>query len=244
VTRRAWRLAPAAVVTAGVLLSGPVAAQSPAPGGAGLLGATTEVWRDDFSTLTTWEIIADDTGSTTWDADLGALMISVTADRASVWDDHVLAAAAPVLRVEATLVVAGSGAAGVACGSSVGLQRYLWAGIDPGLGWVFGRIIDARLQVLQRGELPPELAERDGRVTLALECAVDAAGGGDVAVVTADGIPLTTAFDIPIGPFDKATLVVSADAAPVDAVFDDVIVRAGDAYVEPTPGSLPGPGLD
>jgi hypothetical protein len=197
------------------------------------------VWRDDLSSPSTWEVVADDVGTTEYDLENGDLLMSVTADRSSVWDDHVLDQAYPVLRVEAWVATAGAGASGVACGSSLGLPRWLWAGIDGDRGWVFGRIIDTRLQVLQRGDLPTETGTDGRRATLAIECASDPASGGDHAVVTANGIFLAGAFDIPVGPYDKASLVVTADNAPVRARFDDVVVHAGEAYAAPTPGVAP-----
>jgi len=59
--------------------------------------------------------------------------------------------------------------------------------------------------------------------------------------VTVDGVQVASGFDIPVGPFDKATLVVSADTAPEDARFDDVVVLAGEAYDPLIDGSLPSP---
>ena len=197
--------------------------------GPGLLGATTEVWRDDMSVPTTWTIASDDVGVTAYED--GQLAMSVTADSNTVWDDHQLDAAWPVLRVEAWIATTGNGMAGVACGSSLGVERYLWAGTDGAGGWLVGRMIDGRLQLIDRGDLPLAV---DGRhVTMAIECAARPAEGGDNAVVTADGIPVATLFDIPVGPYDKATLLVGADTAPEEARFDDVVVHAGATYVAP-----------
>ena len=220
-----------------------VAAQdgSPAPGASpapGLLGATTEVFRDDMSAPGTWELVEDDTGVTAYDTKRGELLVSVTQDRANVWDDAEMDAAYPVLRVEAWIATSGEGAAGVACGSATGLPRWLWAGTDGDAGWIFGRLIDGRLTVATRGDLPVEV---DGRgLTLAIECASDPAAGGDQAVVTADGIPVHATLDIPVGPYDKGSIIVAADVAPEEARFDDVVISAGDAFV-PAPSVVPSP---
>ena len=48
--------------------------------------------------------------------------------------------------------------------------------------------------------------------------------------MTADGFLLATAFEIPVGPYDKASLLGSADVAPMDAWFDDLVVHAGDTF--------------
>jgi hypothetical protein len=228
-----------AVALAGAAcLSVGAAAQEPSPSTApGLLGATTEVYRDDFSVPTTWTEVDDETGSTAYQE--GMLAMSVAAERSTVWDDHQLEDAWPVLRVEAWVAVGGEGAAGVACGSSLGLPRWLWAATDGADGWLVGRIIDTRLQVIDRGTLP---METDGRhVRMGIECASVPGEGGDYAVVTADGIALTTIFDIPVGPYDKATLMVTADTPPVDALFDDLVVTAGSTAIPPSPAASASP---
>lgn len=215
---------------------------SPAPDASPIpsaLGVTREAFRDDMSADGTWQLIEDETGLTAYDADHRELLMSVTADNSSVWDDAEIDEAVPVLRMESWVATAGDGTAGVACGSALGVPRWLWAGVDGDAGWLFGRMIDGRLQVVERGDLPVEV---DGRhVTLAIECASDPAAGGDHAVVTADGIVLTTVFDIPVGPYDKGTLIVAADTAPETARFDDVVIHVGDAYVPAADGALPSP---
>lgn len=224
-----------AVAMSALLTSGAVAQDAaPTPG---LLGATTEVYRDDLSAPSSWEEISDDTGVTAY-AD-GRLEMSVIADDSTVWDDHELEAPADVLRVEAWIDTSGDGMAGVACGSSLGVPRWLWAGTDGDAGWLVGRMIDGRLQLVDRGDLPVEVDAR--HVTLAIECASSPAEGGDHAVVTADGIPVATLFDIPVGPYDKATLLVGADSAPEDARFDDIVVHTGPVYVVPESDLLASP---
>lgn len=216
------------VILAVATLTPGVGAQEPSPGH-GLLGADTEVFRDDLSAPSVWEEISDDTGMTSYED--GRLAMSVIADGSTVWDDHELDAPVEVVRVQAGVTTRGDGMAGVACGSSLGVPRFLWAGTDGDVGWLAGRLIDGRLQLLDRGDLPIEV---DGReVTLAIECASSPAEGGDHAVVTADGIVIATLFDIPVGPYDKATLIVGADAAPEQALFDDIVVHTGASYVAP-----------
>ena len=232
---RAGMTATLAIVLAAVASAAAVALER-APA-SGMLGADTEVFRDDLSAPSVWEEISDDSGITTY-AD-GRLAMSVIADDSNVWDDHELDEPADVLRVEAWIATGGDGMAGVACGSSLGVPRWLWAGTDGDMGWLAGRMIDGRLQLLDRGDLPIEV---DGRhVTLAIECASAPADGGDHAVVTADGIPVATLFDIPVGPYDKATLLVGADAAPEEALFDDIVVHTGAAYRAPEVDLLASP---
>jgi len=232
---RAGMTATLAIVTAAAVTPG-VSAQAPSPA-PGLLGATTEVFRDDLSGPSVWEEISDDTGITVHED--GRLAMSVIADGSTVWDDHELEAPVDVLRVEALVATTCDGMAGVACGSSLGVPRFLWAGTDGESGWLVGRLIDGRLQLIDRGDLPRGVD--GGRVTLAIECASSPADGGDHAVVTADGVPVATLFDIPVGPYDKATLLVGADAAPEEALFDDVVVHTGTTYIAPVGDLLASP---
>lgn len=225
-----------ALVALTCLVPGTAFAQSPAPV-EGLLGATTEVWRDDFSAPTTWQILSDDTGTTSYVDE--QLSMSVIQDSGTVWDDHVLDAPQAVLRVEALVTPDGDGMGGIACGSAKGLDRWLWAGTDGSGSWLLGRLIGTRLQVTQRGDLPREVDWE--HVHLVLECASSPEEGGDHAVLVANGVPLTTAFDIPVGPYGKATLLVGADTAPETVLFDDMVVSGGPAYVAPEPGTLPSP---
>ena len=109
-----------------------------------------------------------------------------------VWDDRRLAESHAVLRVEALVDgLDGAGAAGVACGSSLGLPRYLFAAVTNEAEWIFGRIIDGRLQVVDRGPLPGEVDATHVRV--GIECASAPQEGGDHALVTLDGVGVTAA---------------------------------------------------
>jgi hypothetical protein len=217
------------VVTAGAMAQ--AQSVSPVPSAdapIGWLGAAEEVYRDDFSAPTTWTISDDEFGRTAYE--VGSLVVTVAQDGSSLWDDHRLPEAHAVLRVEALVSgLDGAGGAGVACGSSLGLPRYLFAAVSDQADWVFGRIIDGRLQVIDRGPIPGDIDE--GNVRVGIECASSPEEGGDHVLVTLDGRAMTLpAFDIPVGPYDKATLLVTSDVAPVSVVFDDLVVHAGDVY--------------
>ncbi len=228
------RLRVVTVATIAVLSIGATAqAQSASPGPSadapvGWLGASEEVYRDDFATPSGWLITDDEVGRSAYED--GGLAMTVKADGSSIWDDHRLPEAHAVLRVEALVSgLEGSGGAGVACGSSLGLPRYLFAAVNGDAEWVFGRIIDGRLQVIDTGPLPGDIDEQAVRV--GIECASSPDEGGDHVLVTMNGAGVDLPeFDIPVGPYDAATLVMSADSAPLSVVFDDLLVHAGDAY--------------
>ncbi len=213
--------------------SGSPGVGSPPAQGPGWLGADTEVYRDDLAAPSGWSVVDDAAGRTAYED--GGLVMSVAQDGSTLWDDHRLPGSHPVLRVEALVEgLDGEGAAGVACGSSLGLPRYLFAAVTNEAEWVFGRIIDGRLQVIDRGPLPGEVDATHVRV--GIECASVPAEGGDHVLVTMDGAGVTLpAFDIPVGPYDAATLVVSADTAPLSVLFDDLLVHAGDVYAPREP---------
>jgi len=217
-----------------VALPGPSLAPVAGPG---WLGADVEVYRDDFATPSGWTIVDDAGGRTAYED--GGLAMTVAQDGATYWDDHRLPAAHAVLRVEALVSnLQGAGAAGVACGSSLGVPRYLFAAITNEADWIFGRIIDGRVQVIDRAPLPGDVDAT--RVRLGIECASAPDEGGDHALVTLDGIGVALpAFDIPVGPYDAATLVVSADVAPSSVLFDDLLVQAGETYAPPSPDRDP-----
>lgn len=241
VVAHGWRLG--AVVSLGIALVS-TAGLAQAPSGSpttspaastpvGWLGASEEVYTDDFSTPSDWEILEDELGRTAYED--GGLVMSVAEDGASIWDDHRLPLAYPVLRTEALVSVqGGAGAAGVACGSSLGVPRYLFAAVTHEADWIFGRIIDGRLQVVERGPIPGDVEE--GNVRIGIECASVPEEGGDQVLVTLDGAGVgQRMLDIPVGPYDAAALLVSADTAPFSALFDDLRVHAGDAYAPRSP---------
>ncbi len=222
-----------ASLTATAMAEGdPASPSTSADTGPAWLGADTEVYRDDFATPTSWAIIDDDAGRTAYQA--GGLLMSAASDGGTVWDDHRLPDAHAVLRVEVLVSgLEGAGGAGVACGSSLGVPRYLFAAVTDSADWICGRIIDGRLQVLDRGPLPGDVAASHVRV--GIECANAPDEGGDHALVTLDGVGVALPrFDIPVGPYDAATLIVSADVAPVSVLFDDLLVHAGAMYAPRT----------
>jgi hypothetical protein len=206
------------------------------------LGADTEVLRESFDSEAAWMVLGEDETGLNELRD-GRLFSSVIAPPSLFWMDVPLETAVPVLRVEADVLLAGGDgvAAGPACGSAAGLRRYLVAGVNEG-GWWLGRLIDGRLQVIVQGDLDAGSRTGEG-LQVAIECAVVPAEGGDRVTMAIDGMPVDLELprlEIPVGPYDKAALLVGTDGERGNAGFDDLVVSVGDAYAPPSPGSDPG----
>ncbi len=209
------------------------ASPSPSPEGPGWLGAVDEVYRDQFDEAAEWLDLGEDESGRTSLED-GRLFMSVNGPGANYWDAWLAPQPAAVMRVEATIDIddaKGTGA-GVACGSALGLPRWFVAGVNNADEWWLGRLIDGRLQVVDRGLLMNPTSAKRAPVKVAIECAAVEAEGGDRVLMTVDGRPVTTTsrLDIPVGPYDKAGLLISSDKAVGSATYDDMLVHVGDAY--------------
>jgi hypothetical protein len=71
-------------------------------------------------------------------------------------------------------------------------------------------------------------------VQVAIECSVVEAEGGDRVLMTVDGRPVATTslLDIPVGPYDKAGLLIGSDKAVGSATYDDMLVHVGETYAQ------------
>src|SRR5688572_5944142 len=211
---------------------------SPRPGATlkpGQLGATDEAYRDAFDVAPEWLDLGEDESGRTALED-GHVFMSVIGPGSNYWDHIALPSAAGVVRVEAMVELDGSAgsAAGPACGSAVGLPRWFVSGINGGGEWWLGRLVDGRLQVVDRGSLGADPASRSA-IRVAIECASAPSEGGDYVLMTVDdrlvaaSMPL---LDIPVGPYDKAGLLVATDGEQGSATFDDLIVHTGATMVQ------------
>ena len=236
------RLLPILIFTVSLMAPGAaVLAQSEDPASGpdasattGQLGATDEAYREPFDGTPVWlDQGEDESGRTTLED--GHVFMSVIGPDANYWDYFQLPSAAGVIRVEALVELDGSAstAAGPACGSAAGLPRWFVAGVNGGDEWWLGRLIDGRLQVVDRGSLDAGSASGSA-VRVAIECASAPAEGGDYVLMTVDDRSVAASMpllDIPVGPFDKAGLLVATDAELGSATFDDLIVHTGEAMV-------------
>jgi len=232
------RLVAAAICLALMAPVGAVVAQqeehSPGPGdpaGSGQLGALDEAYRDAFDLAPGWLDLGEDESGRTVLED-GHVYMSVIGPDANYWDYVVLPSASEVMRVEATVQMDGSAstAAGPACGSAVGLPRWFVAGINGGDEWWLGRLIDGRLQVVDRGGLGAASSTQSA-LRVAIECASAPSEGGDHVLITVDDRLVAASMpvlDIPVGPYDKAGLLIATDAQQGSATFDDLIVHTGE----------------
>lgn len=202
----------------------------------GILGADTVVLREPFETEAAWMGIgSDETGENALQD--GRLFSSYVVGPGNIWTDLDLASPAAVVRVEVVvdLDAAAGTAAGPACGSALGLPRYLVAGVNDG-GWWLGRLIDGRLQVVSSGNQVG--GGRPGEaVTVAIECATVPEEGGDRVTMSVDGRTVAVSLpklEIPVGPYGSVALLVGTDEEEGAASFDDLVVSTGAAY-DPAP---------
>jgi hypothetical protein len=202
--------------------------------GSGLLGADTVVLEESFDTEAPWMGIGSDESGEN-DLRKGALSVSYLHGPGNGWTDLELAAPAAVLRAEVTVDLDGAPgtAAGPACGSSRGLPRWLVAGVNGGDEWWLGRLIDGRLQVVDRGLLMSPITPSQAAVRVAIECAVVPEEGGDRVTMTVDGRPVAVTLpwlEIPVGPYGGAALLLATDDTEAGATFDDLVVSTGSSY--------------
>jgi hypothetical protein len=195
----------------------------------GVLGADTVILSEPFDEAAEWMGIGADESGENAIVD-GALSSSVIAPSKLIWTNVALDEPVDVLRVQADVVLDGKPgtAAGPACGTSQGLPRYLVAGVNQG-GWWLGRLIDTRLQVIVEGDLSTAPAEGEP-LTVAIECAVAPEQGGDLVTISIAGETVDAdlpRLEIPVGPYDRAALLVGTDGRRGRATYDDLVVSTG-----------------
>ena len=218
------------------------------------LGAETGVYTERFDAPVDW-IELGKRGRHRARLDDGWLVRSIGKGRGAVlfWDQYRLPASVDVIYAHASVSFAPEnvGAAGVMCSADGGLPRSFVAGINAGSWWL-GRLIDGRLQVVTAGDLG-ELAGRPdpevAPVKVAIECAGVPESGGDYVQVLIDDQPVGVGtfplLDIPVGPYDRAGILVGTDGDPTtDMSIDDFTVYTGDTFAPlggPLPPGFPGP---
>jgi hypothetical protein len=236
------------------LAASAVLAQSPSPAGSAEPPGWSPSWspappdaarqivRDAFDPPGPWWTGSDETGTSSIAG--GRMRWTIVEDRRSIWDAPELPAPEGEVRVEATVLVEeGLGAGGPLCAGSETGERAIWAGVNGGGEWIVGRIVDSRVQVIERGERP-RVRRHDVPVgapyplLVTLECTVDPEGA-DHYTVWIEGVQVADVVDEPIGPFLRAGLMATADEAGFEVLFDDFAVFAGPELL-PSPGPTSG----
>jgi hypothetical protein len=223
-------------VPAGTQAQDETPSTAPADEPAGQLGASDAVYLEAFDQAPPWlEVEKVKEGETK--VEEGTVFLSIKGDSVHYQDWYELDASVPVLRAEVSVDLDrrdGTGA-GVSCGSALGLPRWFVAGVNNADTWFLARIIDGRLQVVDRGSLDADSLASGGTVLIGIECATAPEEGGDYVAVSVDGDPVSIEtglgrLDIPVGPYDKAGIFVGTDSGTGSAVYDDLAVWVGDAY--------------
>ena len=217
-----------------------------ASSGPGILGAGVEDYLEPFDGTPDWiDLGSDETGETRLED--GALFMSVTGADVNYRDWYDLAEPVAVVRVEAVVDIdeRASTAAGVACGSALGLPRWFIAGVNNADEWFLGRQIEGRFQVVDRGPLMLPTSPSRNAVRVAIECAAAPDEGGDYVALSVDGRPVSVEtglgrLDIPAGPYGRAGLYVASDRGTASALFDDLLVHVGDVFMRAPADRDPG----
>jgi hypothetical protein len=199
--------------------------------------------RDTFDTPGDWWTGSDEVGSSTL-ADGGFRWV-IHEDRRSVWDTRDLERPLEVVRVDATVLVEqGSGGGGPLCGGADPARRSLWAGVNGDGEWILGRILDSRVQVVDRGELPAQRRQdvpvgAPHPLLVTLECMIDPIGTGHGATLWIDGTQVVDVAGEEVGPFATVGLTATGDREGFSILFDDFAAydRPGDVEGSPSPST-------
>lgn len=198
---------------------------------AGLLGADTVAFTDDFSIPDLWGTGTSAEGLVSYSDE--QLAITILAQGASRWSWRSLDAPAPVLRIDGSVGMAGQGSAGWMCGDATSDPSFLFGVTSATGGWMVGQVVSSTISVLEEGTVPIAIPG-DAPAHVVLECG-DTTEGGSRAVLWVEGeLVADVAVDDRHGPFQKATAMAGSSSDLLfNARFDDVVVRVGDEEVDP-----------
>jgi hypothetical protein len=198
---------------------------------AGLLGADTLAFTDDFSTPDLWGTGASAEGFVSYADE--QLAITVLSEGASRWSWRSVDQAAPVLRIEGSVRMAGEGSAGWMCGDASTDPAFLFGLASASGGWMVGRIEGGVISVVEQGTVPVALPS-DTPAHLVVECGDTTDGGSRVVLWVQGELVADVALDERRGPFQKATAMAGSTSELLfNARFDDVTVQVGSQEASP-----------
>jgi hypothetical protein len=196
------------------------------------LGATRLAVTDDFSDPGGWDTPTSDVGAIRYDDQ--TLLIDLTAPDGHLWSWRDLSSASPALRVEGTVDLEGSGAAGFMCGANPEEPEFLVGVATSDSGWRILRFVAGQTTEIAHGLLPDGVDPAAGPVMMALECASLPGEGARVAM-WADGRFAGATSAVPsAAPYLLVGIYGISTDASLAAHVDDLKVSAGLAY-DPVP---------
>lgn len=168
----------------------------------------------------------------------GSLRTVLSDGPRTTWQWMELPAPMDAMRVEGDVTLdQGSGGGGVTCGPADGAGDWLWGGFNNDGQWLLGRLVDGRLRVDARGELPM-VRDPDAPVggalpvALRLDCTADRDGSAGHAALWTKGVRVGEVAAPGTGSFGTAGFLAAIDDGPLTILFDDLVVRdlpGGDA---------------
>ncbi|MET0773425.1 MAG: hypothetical protein ABWZ82_10100 [Candidatus Limnocylindrales bacterium] len=194
---------------------------------AGVLGADTLAFEDDFSTPGQWGTGSAAEGFVSYDAE--QLAITIISDSASRWSWRSVDAPASVLRIDGSVGISGEGSAGWMCGDASADPSFLFAVTSSAGSWMVGEVVGSTITVIDRGEVAGGAPEPRVSRHVVLECG-DTVGDASRVVLWVDGEQVADlTADGRRGPFSKvAAIAASASDDPLNARFDDVSAWTGE----------------
>jgi hypothetical protein len=176
--------------------------------------------------------VADEPGGNVSYAE-SALRITLAEDGASMWSSRALPEPAPVVRIEASVIVnSGDGAVGLMCGTGGDTPEFLLGAVTTLNTWRLATLIDGATTTIAEGPLPPQIdMGGGGSADLAVECAVTGTDAGDRIALWVDGQVVGDATaGSALGAWERVALAASVVQPALVAFFDDAVVDVGDSY--------------
>ncbi|MBX3029234.1 MAG: hypothetical protein KF809_03665 [Chloroflexi bacterium] len=190
-----------------------------------VLGADTLAFTDDFSTPDLWGTGATAQGFVSYADE--QLAISILSEGASRWSWRSVDAATPVLRIEGSVRLTGSGSAGWMCGDDSQDGPLLFGTMGASGDWTVGRVAGGEITVIERGDVPAGAPGTEPR-HVTLECGDTSDGTTRLVLWVGDDQVADVTLDDQQGPFRRAVAMArSASDSVFNARFDDVTVRVG-----------------
>jgi hypothetical protein len=191
------------------------------------LGATVLSVTDDFSDPSGWDTPTTEVGTMSYDDE--SLLIDLTSPVGHLWSWRDLSGEVAVVRVEGTVSLERTGAAGVMCGSDPDDAAFFVGVITSGGEWQILRYASEEATEIARGGLPAGV-DPSRPTTVAVECAGLPEDGARIALFVDARFAGATSAIPSLAPFVLVGVYGTTSSGPFSAHIDDLRVVAGVEY--------------